>query len=108
MNQLIFRCDITGCYIEYILEGTVAHMNSMDIDYENMKAFFGVLRRSVDSLKQSNIEEISQVVLLEDWDSFLNEKTSFRLTKTDPLTKTCEVVCCIDDFLENFGKGVGL
>ena len=73
-----------------------------------MKAFLALLRSSIDTLKTKNIKYIMQCVELLEWAEYLDNKTSWQINNKNELEQTVMLKCDIDDFLENFGVGIGL
>jgi len=113
MNKVIFKCDISGYMIEYMVLDKSAHFNCLNIDISELnstewKLFIQLVRRSINTLKDEGIENIYQSVNLDDWYGFLKNVTNFRIHKEDPKIGICEIYCSTNDFLENFGKGLGL
>lgn len=102
-NQLVFKCNITNYYIEYILNDDIAYMYTINCDFVNIKPFLQLIRTSIESLKSKNISKISQTVSLVEWYNFINNNTTFELVNEDEYLEICDIECNIDDFLENLG-----
>jgi len=106
-QQKIFKCSITNYYIEYIIiNDQCALVNTIICDYVNYKAFFALLRNSIDKLKEENIKYIQQFVSEEEWNAFLINKTSWKIINKNKDNDIVLLKCPIDDFLENFDIGV--
>lgn len=101
-----FSCPLTGYYIDFEINKTNAELLTINCDYNNMKAFLLLIRNSIDGLINLKIEHIIQSVSISEWDSFLKDKTSWIIIcETDSIVV---LKCKIDDFLTNFGIGIGL
>ena len=107
-NQLIYKCKLTQYFVEYIENDNIAYINAIGSDYKNLKAFLALLRSSVDNLKKKNICKIRQSVAFSEWENYLINKTTWEIKKIDNMMKIYEIECPIDDFLENYGIGIGL
>ncbi len=109
-SQIIFECPITKYRIEYIVNDTkrTALFNMAISDYKNMKAFLALIRSSVDQLKNKNIEFIMQCVSIDEWEQYLKDKTSWTIENSNKIQQVYMLKCQIDDFLENYGVGIGL
>lgn len=108
-TQRIFKCPITKYYVEYILiDNQCALINTIICDYVNYKAFFALLRHSIDKLKDENIKCIQQFVHDEEWELFLLNKTSWKIININKDDDIYLLECAIDDFLENYSIGIGL
>lgn len=110
MKRKTYSCPITKYRVEYIISSTkdIALLNIIESDYKNMKALLALLRSSIDILKTKNIKYIMQCVEEKEWLEYLNGKTSWVINNSNELEQTHMLKCDIDDFLENFGVGIGL
>lgn len=110
MEKKSFECSITKYRIEYILnpQKDIALFNIVESDYKNMKAYLALLRSSVDQLKGMNIKFIMQCITFDDWTNFLDCKTSWQIHDSNDKQEIHMIKCDIDDFLENYGVGIGL
>ncbi len=109
--QHIFKCPITNYYIEYLVDekNNFALMANIVSDYQHMKPLLMLLRTSIDQLKEKNILKIRQIVLLEEWNEYLEGRTTWSiLEKQQFQIATVEIECEIDDFLKNYGAALGL
>lgn len=106
--QQIFKCPITNYYIEYIVddENKCALINSIVTDYQHLKPLCALLRLSIDVLKNKHISHIKQNVSKEEYENFLKNKTSWNVSKE--YNDSLELECDVNDFLENYGVGIGL
>jgi len=68
--------------------------------------FFSLLRLSIDSLQKKGILYIRQFVSNDEYESFLKNKTTWHIKNREE--ETLELICKLEDFLENFGMGIGL
>ena len=101
-----FICPLTRYYIEFTINETTAELSNISCDFKNMKAFLLLIRNSIDGLTSLKIEYIVQQVAMSEWESFLKDKTTWSI-----ICKTNDIVvlkCKTDDFLTNFGIGIGL
>lgn len=106
--QKIYKCSITGYFIEFILKNECAYVNTIMTDYFNLKAFFVLLRNAIDSLIKLNIKTIRQTVSHEEWELYLSGKTSWRIIPYKTTMDIHEIECDINDFLQNYGVGIGI
>ena len=106
----IYRCQITGYRLEYIIDtDSCAETGVAITDYHNMRAFVALLRSSIDQLKNNEgIKYIIQHVHDEEWDNFLKGKTSWTIITTDLKHHIYTIKCDIDDYLENYGVAIGI
>lgn len=105
-SQVVFKCKVTGYYIEYIIDTDLNHalMNVVVTDYKHVKAFLALMRNSINNLKRRGVKRIRQFVSIDEWTKFLKNKTSWKvLNEMDPY----EIECDIDDFMTNYGIGIG-
>ena len=111
MKQKIYKCDITGYSIEFLIDAndeTIAKTGFVLSDYKNMKALLSLLRNSVDQLENDGIKYIVQRVDKYEWNRYLEGKTSWEIIKRDDIYNTYIIKCSITDYLENYGVGIGL
>lgn len=118
-NQYIFKCDVTLYRLEYIVnpETHTALLNTIISDFKYPKALCNLIRTSIEKLKKENIKKIRQYVCDREWGDYLENKTTWKVVRVLEemstisymnLSITKEIECDIDDFLENFGVGIGL
>lgn len=110
MTQQIFKCPITKYAIEFVVnqEKKNAYLNLIVSDYKHLKPLFSLLRTSIDTLAKKDITIISQTVSKGEWDLYLKNKTTWKITSHDKKSNIYDIECNINDFLENFGIGIGL
>ena len=107
----VFTCNVTKYKLEYIVDDSnkkIGYLNTILWDYKNAKAFFALLRNSIDKLMNIGVDKISHCVTFNDWEMFLKDKTSWKIIKIDNMTQTYDIECDISNFLINFGIGLGL
>ena len=106
----VFSCHITNYKIEYIINDSdkVAIINTIICDYKNLKAFFSLLRTSIDKLMKKEIISIRQVVSFDEWNDYLKNNTTWQIINTDNVAEIYDIECKIEDFLQNFGVGIGI
>lgn len=108
----LFTCNITKYKIEYILDDTnntnVAILNTIICDYKNLKAFFALLRTSVDKLSEKKITIIRQAVGFFEWNNYLKNKTTYKIINIDQKAQIYDIECSLDEFLQNYGIGIGI
>ena len=109
-KQYIFKCPVTKYFIEYVVDTDTycAYINTIYTDYINIKAFIALVRTSIDQLSKLNVKKIKQVIDCTEWELYLKGKTSWIITNTDYPTNSHDVECNLEDFLQNFGIGLGL
>ncbi|ARF09687.1 hypothetical protein Indivirus_2_66 [Indivirus ILV1] len=109
-TQVIFECPLTKYQIEYIInnQNQTALFNMVYSDYKNTKAFLSLLRTSIDQLKSKNIIYIMQCVSVDEWKRYLENKTSWKIENENIIQQVCMIKCPVNDFLENYGVGIGL
>lgn len=109
-SQLVYKCEITGYLVEYIIQKDLAYMNTIMYDYssdsKNIKLWFQLIKNSIESLKKNNIKYIVQTVSLDDYNNFL--KKDFQLKNKFEAEGICEIQSPIENFLDNFSKGMDL
>lgn len=108
MKQIVYKCDITGYYLEYLYQDEIAYMYNISSDFTHIKPLIQLIRTSIDKLKEINIKKIVQTVSMEEWYNWINSETSFRIINNDLHLGICEICCDIEDFLENFGIIIGV
>ena len=106
----VYRCKISGYRIEYIINYNdhIAETVFIMCDYQNMKAFLSLLRLSIDKLKEEQVTHIIQNITQDEWETYLKGKTSWNIIETDNKYNIHTIKCSIDDYLENYGVGIGL
>lgn len=107
----VFTCPLTRYRLEFIIdkETKSALLNTILCDYAFLKHFIALLRTSIDKLKyDENIVEIKQAVAYKEWDQYLKDQTTFKITNNDIQSQIYDISCSIDDFLQNFAIGMGL
>ena len=110
-RQKVYRCQITGYRIEYIINDDehTALCGIIICDYLNMKAFLALLRSSIDQLKEiEQVVYITQILNQDEWNNYLKGKTSWEIISSDNKLKIYTLKCSIDDYLENYGIAIGL
>src|SRR5438132_11757665 len=109
-QQYIYKCNVTGYYIEFIVDNDEknALLNTIITDYCHLKPLMALIRTSVDKLKNMNIKKIKQTVNYNDWNNFLKNKTTWNIIKDDKLYEIKEIECDVEDFLTNYGIGIGI
>jgi hypothetical protein len=108
-DRIIHSCPITKYSIEYIIhEQKYAMMGLVVTDYEHIKGFFSLIRNSIDKLKEQGIIKIRQIVSFEDWENYLKNTTTWKIINQNQDQKYYELECEIDEFLYNYGVGMGL
>ena len=107
MLQKIYKCDTSGYFIEFILKDEYAYINTIICDYIHIKTFFVLLRNSIYDLVKLNIKRIRQTVSDEEWNMYLKNRTSWYIINNGDMN-VVDIECSIDDFLQNYGVGIGL
>ena len=106
-----FQCKISQNCIEYkcnkiTMEANIEYSN---IDTKIPKAFFVLLRTSIDALKNKGYKYIGQLVTQDDWENFLkNDKWTIINEIKYPTMTCCVIKCEIDDALGCISRGLGL
>lgn len=105
-DYLVFNCQFTVNQITCAIYNDVAVIDFPVIDYDNYKAFFLLLRNTIEQLKTNNIKYIQQNILKNDWlYTFANKRTSWKIIEDNKLTNMYKIECPICDSLENIGIG---
>jgi len=106
----VFTCNITKYKIEYIIDDNNknAILNTIICDYQNLKAFLALLRTSIDKLIEKKIMSIGQTVSFNEWNDYLKNKTTWEIINTDNIAEIYDIECKIEDFLQNYGIGIGI
>ena len=109
-QSVVFTCPVTKYKIEFIINPTrdTALLNLVVCDYVNMNAFVSLLRSSIIQLMNDNIQTVMQTVAITEWKMLLEGKTTWEQVSTDIENGVCDISCPINDFLHNFGIGIGL
>lgn len=110
MNHKLYKCDITGYSIEYIIDTNNIDdvlIGNIECDYKHPRAFFSLLRNSVERLKdEEKINIVKQHVTLDDWNNILKGKTTWKFEFN--MNNACQIKCSIDDLLKNMAISLGL
>ena len=104
--QYVSRCELTGYYIEFIINNDIVYINTIWWDFNNHKAFLQLLRKSIEQLNniKPRIVKIRQTVSKQDWDNIIKENSTFNIISENKILQFLDIECGIDDFLENFGR----
>ena len=104
----VFECPITKYSLEYLIDDIkkYALLENINTDFIYMKAFVSLVKRSIDNLQEKGIKLIRQFVSFDEWNKFLVNKTSWKIINKDNQVYLLE--CQIEDFLINFGIGIGV
>jgi len=106
----VYNCPFTKYSIEYIIDTDLnkAILNTILCDYVHIKAFLSLIRISIDKLTIINIKTIGQSVSIEEWELYLKNKTTWKIKNFDKENGIYDIECSIDDFLSNYGIGIGI
>lgn len=107
-EQYIFDCKVTNYFIEYIVDGEKGILNTIVSDYQHIKPLVSLIRSSIEQLKKIHVTIIAQYVSFEEWNQYLKDKTTWQIVIHDNKTNIYMIECPINDFLENYGIGIGL
>lgn len=109
-TQYVSKCELTGYYIEFIINNDMVYINTIWWDFNNHKAFLQLLRKSIEHLNniKPKIEKIQQTISKEDWDNVIKENSTFNIISENKILQILDIGCYIDDFLENFGRILGI
>jgi hypothetical protein len=107
-SSTVFECPLTKYKIEYVINEQIALLNTIVCDYKNFKAFIALLRMSVDKLIKRDIKFMQQTVAFEEWDLYLEDKTTWQIKQTDEQNEIYLIECDMDMFLTNYGIGIGV
>ncbi len=94
--------DEFGNAIEFYAKDKIAYMNFKNIVFQQFKPFFLLLRGAIETVAQSGVENIQQVVTIED----SKELTGWNIVHTG--SEVCTICCEISDCLRNVELGFGL
>lgn len=110
-EHLVYKCKLSDNVIEYkgFRGSGEAYMEYTHIDPRFYKAFFVVLRTSIDSLKGKGYQKLVQTVTEEDWQGLQHDKWRLRgkILHAGGLT-VLAIECDLDDALECISRGLGL
>lgn len=108
MKSCVYNCPITGYKIECLVDTkyNYAVLNIFS-DFEYMRALGSLVRISVEKLKEEGVKTIHQLIHANEWE-YLENKTTWKIIHKDLQNEIYELECHIDDFLGNFGTGIGL
>lgn len=107
-QQKIYKCAITGYFIEFIVKDECAYINTIMTDYVNLRAFLILLRNAIDSLIKLNVKTVRQTISQEEWELYLYGKTTWKIIPYTTMMDINEIECDINDFLQNYGIGIGI
>jgi len=109
-NNKLFRCTMTNNQINILFDiqnKSLAEIQILQIDFDNIKAFFTLLRESIIYLNGKEIKLLNQEIMKEDWDNtFKNKKHSWKIIQEKFDTYVIQTI--LDDALENIGIGFGI
>ena len=102
-----FKCIITDYVVIFKInkENNEALLDEIISDYKNIKALFILLRGAIDTLSEENIKKIKQYTTTEDWKNHLQNKTSWEIIEQNDYIL---ISCDINEFLQNYAKGLGV
>lgn len=105
-----FECPITKYSLEYVIDiqNHSALIKNINTDFVHLKAFVSLLRNSIDTLKKNDVKKIRQFVNDNDWKYLSQKNTSWNRILIMKQQDLYLIECPIEDFLENFGIGIGL
>ena len=105
-----FSCPLTKYSLEYVINTTtrIALLNEINSDYKNIKGLCSLIRTSIDKLQKENIDTIIQFVAFSEWELYLKDKTTWKITHSDISNQVHTISCPANNFLENYGIGIGL
>ena len=108
MDIKTYHCPITDYELYFIIEeqNNLVILENVLCDYQYPRALALLFRSAHDDFQKMKITSVAQIVTVEDYENFLQNKTSWRIvwTKDD----LCKIICDLDDFLENFFIGTGI
>lgn len=107
-SRKIYKCQLTGYFIEFIIKDDIAFIETINTNFVNIKAFTNLLRQSVNELQNLNIKKIRQTVTYDDWNTILDGNTTWTIIKKDDKLGLYDIECLIIDFLYNFGKALDI
>ncbi len=80
-------------------------MNDINIDFENPKIFFLLLKNAIDKFTSNGYKIFVQTILKEDWEIIKNLDWEIRENKSN--TPIMIIECDINNALINIAKGLG-
>jgi len=107
-KPITFQCQTSGYILQFLVNNDTAIMDTIYCDYKYMNPLLHLLRQSYDGLVNNNIKIIQQRVLIEDYNNFLREKTSWHVINMDNTTMTYIIECDIQNFITNMAVGMGI
>ncbi len=101
--------DLVGNIIEYTKCSNHTYINFASVNCQKLELFFKLLNSLLYSLKNENVNKIRMNVTDNDWNTILQNKTSWKIIKkiSDGYTIICVIECDIDKCLKNILIGFG-
>ena len=105
-----FECTITKYSLEYTVDDIrkCALLENINTDFIYMKALISLIKQSVVTLQEHGIKLIRQFIHCDEWNKYLVNKTSWKIISKDDYHKVYLLECNIEEFLINFGVGLGI
>lgn len=111
MEKFKFECKLSKNYIEFICDpvSKKIYMERCDIDYDNPRLFFILLRKSINTLTQSKNKYTTfvQQVTKTDWDTDLKKNDKWSLCGRVESELYVTIECNISDALYCISSGLG-
>lgn len=111
MEELVIQYPISKNKIIIQVFEEFAYIKEINYDSSYPKVFFNIISDTERKLKEMNIKEIIQEVLLNDYEKILKDKTSWEIKghKIDPELGAMVIIeCNIDYFSENMHLALSL
>ena len=110
MEKLYKKCKLSDNWILVDITQDVADMKLFNIDESNFKLFCKLIVELVDELKLKNIKYMRQMVMLEEYNEFLKNKTTWKIVDKNEVSTSNIVLieCELDKFINNFAQAHGV
>jgi hypothetical protein len=105
--EVEFKYNFSDNYLKFKLieEKNEVWMDEVNLDYQQAKIFFLLLRNAVDKFLNDGYKTFVQTILKDEWDIIKNLNWKIKENKsTSPLLI---IECDLDKAIENIGKALG-
>jgi hypothetical protein len=106
-----YKCQFSDNYFEFVCDSETKQIwiENYNLDDENIKAFFNLLRLAIDQLTEKGYIKYTQLVEKKDWDTFLKNDPDWTFVKEDNfIIPKCLIECDIKNACYCIAKGFGV
>ena len=108
MEEVTYQCPISDNRIEFQLEKETAYCTNNYIDEKYFKAYFLLLRSTIQDLQDKGYKKMNQVVSKDEYNQYLKNDNRWTVVKTNQLFETIVIECELESALECICKGFGI